>query len=573
MMDKRKKVLLIGRDNTLCSGIRNMLKKEVYHVDFTYNAGEAFTKIQNARTDLVLLDCDSSGINIPEFISFISASARNKPGILAMINCADGGCGSDYTLLAVDDVITKPLNSVELQCRIHRILVRRCSAGVPDAHQSDSETFLEIMKNSSSAQTNREILHTIVRKVAIRMNATRCSIIRATCGRKFARIIASYDGPDIHSGITLDNYPEIKKALETKDAVVAHSVCPDPLMKDVRDKRKFLKGHIIVVLPILLKGDAVGVLFLRSSQEKESFTESTLKVLKMVACIVASVLDNVFLHESLESARSQLTQSERLRVLGELATGVIHDFNNVLSGILGHIHMLLSRNVDAATCERLQTIEKLVLDGSDVVRRVREFTGICASKEFATININDMVNDVVRMTEPKWSGDPEHAEITVRVDVDSTATPVVEGNASELREVFTNILFNAVDAMPKGGKLTIQTRTNGRYVSVRFFDTGEGMSKETKRRVFEPFFTTKGSRGMGLGMSVAQEIIKRHHGRIVIDSERGVGTVVTVRLPLPGKLTKKMEVPSVLKKSKKTKALFSGDDEIVPDALVENFIN
>ena len=257
--------------------------------------------------------------------------------------------------------------------------------------------------------------------------------------------------------------------------------------------------------------------------------------MKVVARVAANALDNAFLYENLESTRLQLIQSERLRALGELATGVAHNFNNLLSGILGHTQMLLSRSLDAATRERLQIIEKLVLDGSEIVRRVQEFTRLRTTKDFSEVNIKDIINDIIRMTESKWSGGSNIPKITLRVDTDSMEIPIVEGNASELREVFINILFNAVDAMPKGGEFTIQTKTDGKDIFVYFIDTGEGMSEETKR-VFDPFFTTKGSKGTGLGMSFAYGIISRHNGHISIDSEPGVGTTVTVQLPISEKI-------------------------------------
>ena len=258
--------------------------------------------------------------------------------------------------------------------------------------------------------------------------------------------------------------------------------------------------------------------------------------MKVVTRIAANALDNAFLYENLESTRLQLVQSERLRALGELATGVAHNFNNLLSGILGHTQMLLSKSLDAATSERLQIIEKLVLDGSEVVRRVQEFTRIRTTKDFPEVNIKDIINDIIRMTESKWSGGSNIPKITLRVDTDSMEIPIVEGNASELREVFINILFNAVDAMPKGGEFTIQTKTDGKDIFVYFIDTGEGMSEETRKGVFDPFFTTKGSKGTGLGMSLAYGIISRHNGHISIDSEPGVGTTVTVQLPISEKI-------------------------------------
>ena len=570
-MDTQKKVLLVEKDHAVWHFVQSVLKKDIYDLDFADNAKYALIKIQNTTTDLVLFDCDSLGINVSEFISLIKNSTDNMPGIIALTNNINDDV--DCTQHAVDDLITKPLNSTELQYRINRVFDRRNMIDLLNKDRADSEALLQISEAVSSTLSSREILHIIVKTVASLFEATRCSIFRVTQEKKFAHVIASHDDPDIELEITIDNYPEVKKALETREMVIVQYILLDPLMKDVQENIKSLKNNAIVVIPIILKDNVIGTLFLRSVRDNKFFNEREIKFLKVVARIAANALDNAFLYENLESTRLQLVQSERLRALGELATGVAHNFNNLLSGILGHTQMLLSKSLDAATSERLQIIEKLVLDGSEVVRRVQEFTRLRTTKDFPEVNIKDIINDVIRMTESKWSGGPNIPKITLRVDTDSMEIPIVEGNASELREVFINILFNAVDAMSKGGELTIQTKTDGKDIFVYFIDTGEGMSEETKKRVFDPFFTTKGSKGTGLGMSLAYGIISRHNGHISIDSEPGVGTTVVVQLPISEKFIKEMERKYNLKHEEKTKILLIEDHKITLDVLAENLVN
>ncbi|HHT9136251.1 MAG TPA: response regulator [Candidatus Wunengus sp. YC60] len=570
-MDTQKKVLLVEKDNAIWHFVRSILKNELYDLDFADDAKYALTKIQNNTTDLILFDCTSLGVNMSEFISLIKNSTDNMPSIIALTkNISDD---VDYTQHPVDDLITKPLNSTELQYRINRVFDRRNMIDLLNKDRADSEALLQISEAVSSTLSSKEILHIIVKNVAFLFDATRCSIFRVAQEEKFAQVIASHDNPDIELEITIDNYPEVKKALETREMVIVQYILLDPLMKEVQENIQSLKNNAIVVIPIILKDNVIGTLFLRSVRDNKFFNEREIKFLKVVARIAANALDNAFLYENLESTRLQLIQSERLRALGELATGVAHNFNNLLSGILGHTQMLLSKNLDPATCERLQIIEKLVLDGSEVVRRIQEFTRLRTTKDFSEVNIKDIINDVVRMTESKWSGGSNIPKITLRIDTDSMEIPIVEGNASELREVFINILFNAVDAMPKGGEFTIQTKTNGKDIFVYFIDTGEGMSAETKKRVFDPFFTTKGSKGTGLGMSVAYGIISRHSGHISIDSELGVGTTVIVQLPISEKFIKEMERKYNLKHEEKTKILLIEDHKITLDVLAENLIN
>ena len=570
-MDTQKKVLLVEKDNAIWHFVQSVLKKDVYDLDFVDNARDAIIKIQNNPKDLILFDCNSLGVNMSEFISLIKNSTDNVPSIIAITKNINDDI--DCTQPAVDDLITKPLNSTELQYRVHRVFDHRNMIDLLNKDRADSEALLQISEAVSSTLSSKEIFYIIVKKVATLIDATRCSIFRVTLDKKYAQVIASHDNPDIHLEIMIDNYPEVKKALETRETVIVQYILQDPLMKDVQENVKSIKDNAIVVIPIILKGNVIGTLFLRSVRDNKFFSERELKFLKVVAHIAANALDNAFLYENLESTRLQLVRSERLRAMGELATGVAHNFNNLLSGILGHTQMLLSKSLDAATSERLQIIEKLVLDGGEVVKRIQEFTRLRTTKDFSEVNIKDIINDVVRMTESKWSGESNIPKITLRVDTDSMEIPIVEGNASELREVFIDILFNAVDAMPKGGELTIQAKSGGKSVFVTFFDTGEGMSEETKKRVFDPFFTTKGSKGTGLGMSVAYGIISRHNGQIIIDSELGVGTAVTVQLPVSEKVIKEIEGKFNLKQEEKTKILLVEDHKVTLDILAENLIN
>ncbi len=570
-MDTQKKVLLVEKDNAIWHFVRSILKKEIYDLDFADDAKYALTKIQNNTTDLILFDCNSLGVNMSEFISLIKNSTDNMPGIIALTkNIHDD---VDYTQPAVDDLIIKPLNSTELQYRINRVFDRRNMIDLLNKDRADSEALLQISEAVSSTLSSREILHIIVKKVASLFDATRCSIFRVAHEEKSAQVIASHDNPDIEMEITIDNYPEVKKALETGEMVIVQYILLDPLMKDVQENIQSLKNNAIVVIPIILKDNVIGTLFLRSVRDNKFFNEREIKFLKVVARIAANALDNAFLYENLESTRLQLVQSERLRALGELATGVAHNFNNLLSGILGHTQMLLSKDINDSIRERLQIVEKLVLDGGEIVRRIQEFTRLRTTKDFSAVNLKDIINDVVRMTELKWSGGHNTSKIMLRVDANQMEIPIVDGNATELREVFINILFNAVDAMPNGGDLRIRTETNGKNVFVYFIDTGEGMSEETRKRVFDPFFTTKGSKGTGLGMSVAYGIINRHNGQISIDSEPGIGTTVTVQLPVSEKVIKEIECNYGLRREERTRILLIEDHKITLDILAENLVN
>ncbi|KPK78656.1 MAG: hypothetical protein AMJ89_00815 [candidate division Zixibacteria bacterium SM23_73] len=242
----------------------------------------------------------------------------------------------------------------------------------------------------------------------------------------------------------------------------------------------------------------------------------------------------------LTATRAQLVQKEKLRALGQMASGVAHDFNNLLSIILGRVQLLQRKAKDSETERGLRSIERAALDASSTIKRIQDFARVRKDQEFKWVNIDQVIDDVIALTKTKWKDQAEANGISIRLEVqkDRRRLPPVAGDESELKEAFTSIVFNAVDAMPKGGKIIIRTRTNRKSVFVYFIDSGIGISEEAKQKIFEPFFTTKGVKNAGLGLSVAYGIIQRHQGDIQIESKPGEGTTAVVRLPVSKTLGK-----------------------------------
>jgi PAS domain S-box-containing protein len=228
--------------------------------------------------------------------------------------------------------------------------------------------------------------------------------------------------------------------------------------------------------------------------------------------------------------QEHLLQHEKLRALGELASGVAHDFNNILGIILGRAQLLQSRVGDPDVQKGLRTIERAAFDGGETVRRIQDFARSRTASDFDDIDLNVLLPEVVEITRTRWKDEAEVRNVKIDVSVDLGEIPNIKGNASEIREVYTNLIFNAVDAMPDGGRVTIESYTDGDDAVVEVRDTGRGMKEHVRARVFDPFFTTK-TKGMGLGMSVVYGIVERHRGRISVESAPGVGTTFTIRIP------------------------------------------
>ncbi len=229
--------------------------------------------------------------------------------------------------------------------------------------------------------------------------------------------------------------------------------------------------------------------------------------------------------------QEQFSQMEKLSALGELASGVAHDFNNTLAGILGRAQLLLRTNDPEKVQRGLGIIIKAAEDGAKTVKRIQDFARQRRDHDFEPVSIDQILFDVSEITRPRWKDRAEAANIHISLDLQIRSKSSVMGDESELREVLVNMVFNAVDAMPTGGQLTLSSEDAGDTVVVSITDTGSGMGPEVRSRIFDPFFTTKGKTGMGLGLAVSFGIIRRHEGSITVESEVGKGTTFRISLP------------------------------------------
>jgi len=242
--------------------------------------------------------------------------------------------------------------------------------------------------------------------------------------------------------------------------------------------------------------------------------------------------------DKLQTAQHQLVAQERLRALGQMASGIAHDFNNTLAPILGFTELLLKQPDPFADRSRalkyLGLIRQSAQDGAHVVRGLREFYRPRLPGETThPVNLNDLVRQSIELTQPRWKQQATATGISIAMATDLAADlPAVAGNEASLREALTNLLFNAVDALPAGGTITFRTWVADQHVLLEVTDTGTGMTPEIRRHCLEPFFTTKGTAGTGLGLSMVHGVIRRHDGTLEIDTAPGAGTTVRLRLPI-----------------------------------------
>ena len=268
----------------------------------------------------------------------------------------------------------------------------------------------------------------------------------------------------------------------------------------------------------------------------------------------------------------QLFQNEKLRALAEMASGVAHDFNNALASILGNAQLLLFTVEDEEAKESLRVIEKVAKDSAQTVRRLQDFTRKRVHHELIKVDINSIIKDSIEITKPKWKDEVQSRGVRVEVVSNLEDVPLVSGNASELREVITNLIFNAIEAMPQGGKIEVRTFKKGKEVFVQISDTGIGIAEEARKKIFEPFFTTKPFTNTGLGLSMSYGIIKRFGGEIEVKSKVGYGTTFTIILPSGGDGREEVVSPTTLKAGRKARILVIDDEEFVRSVLARTLV-
>ena len=226
-----------------------------------------------------------------------------------------------------------------------------------------------------------------------------------------------------------------------------------------------------------------------------------------------------------------LNQTQRIRVenIGRMTLGLIHEINNMLTNVLGNLEIidisnLLPEDSDELN-QMLHTIRKAALDGASMTKSIKSYIRNEKTSTFELLDLPSLIEDCVSFTKPYWYNEPRRKGIEIDLFSHFEPLPPIMGSAVELKEVFINLITNAVQAMPRGGKLNINGVLDQKdRIIIHVTDTGNGMSQKIKQRIFEPMFTTKGKMGTGMGLSICQSILRNHDADIEVQSELGQGT-------------------------------------------------
>ena len=323
---------------------------------------------------------------------------------------------------------------------------------------------------------------------------------------------------------------------------------PDLSQLDFPFPQRLASGGLgsVVAAPLLVESKVFGLL-IAARHQPQAFSSSDCEFLRQLSEHVALAAHQSQIYTALQQAYDDLRQTqqivmqqERLRALGQMASGIAHDINNAISPVALYTELLLERepNLSVRTREYLKTTQTAIEDVAHTVSRMREFY---RQREpqliLLPVDVSHLAQQVLDLTRARWSDMPQKRGIVIQMNSElAPDLPPVAGVESEIREALINLVFNAVDAMPEGGTLTVRTKTSSApgkgHIDVEVADSGIGMDEETRRRCLEPFFTTKGERGTGLGLAMVYGVTQRHNAEVEIDSARGKGTTIRMRFPV-----------------------------------------
>ena len=292
-----------------------------------------------------------------------------------------------------------------------------------------------------------------------------------------------------------------------------------------------------LVVPVRLRHEIVGALYLADPGARE-FGPDEVAAVQVLASLLALGMENDRLYgevrtalEGMASAQDHLVQTEKARAVGAMAGGIANEFNNLLAIVLGKTQLMLPRAPEGPMREGLAAVEEAAWRAADVVRRLQGFAATSMENDAGPVDLVSVVRDALALTRALWKDEAEARGTPIEVVTVLDTVPHVDGQAPALREAVMNLILNALDAMPRGGRLGLTTRRADGGAELDVSDSGEGMREDVRRRIFDPFFTTRAPQRTGLGLSVVHGVVNRHHGSVRVRSEHGGGTTVTLWLP------------------------------------------
>lgn len=330
----------------------------------------------------------------------------------------------------------------------------------------------------------------------------------------------------------------LHRVLSSRKPTLVHDVFADSELMH-RPSVTSLSLRCALCVPLVQRDRLYGAMYADSRAGAGSFDAVDLEVLALFADHAAAAIETARLladlqrsYADLRSAQDKLVRGERLRVMGELAGGVAHEFNNLLTAMLARLQLLGLEPLSPRIRTEIELVQRTALDAAEVVRRLQTFSRSQRRSDYVRVDIGEVCADVVEFLRPLWTTRRLAGNGRVLVHLRASRGHTVLGDPTELREVITNLLKNAIEAIEHGGAVTISTTVRSARVVVAVDDEGHGISPDLRGKLFTPFFTTKGDKGTGLGLCLSQQIVERHGGELALHTRSEGGTRAEVTLPL-----------------------------------------
>jgi len=388
------------------------------------------------------------------------------------------------------------------------------------------EFINQLILETSYMQTNRELLDTSLKKVAEIIDIDFGYIVSYTKNEIITRYVEGQYNLPYGLLEEVPNYrfesSEIREMIRKRVLIVGQEELLIPEYKCFSRKYRF---STVITVPIGFDSTNANKLMLLFSRKGKDEVLEHVPLLETIGNTLWMLMQKQRIYEKYQN---NIVRTEKFRALGELAGGIIHDFNNLLTTILGFSQIILTRELEEEVKEFVNIIHKSALDGKKIVERLQNFNRGRTHTEKGVYDINSIVESSIEMVRPRWKYFYEYYGNELKIEKDLRAKSKIFCVEHEIREVIINLLSNAMDAMENGGVLSVKTYDEEDKVVVEIMDTGSGIPEEIREEIFEPFCSTKGIKGTGLGLSIVKDIINDHKGFIELESKIGEGTTFRI---------------------------------------------
>lgn len=547
-MSHPKQILIVEDNAQTADYLAELLQAQGYHTEWAFDREEVFNKLRGPSPgaagveqpfDLILLDLmlTPGGIEGFEICRRIKSDDRFQHIAIIMVT----GLGSTVNKalgfeLGADDYVTKPFVPEELVARVKAALRVRDMEQAAVQRNRELGALNDISRAAGSSLDLNQVLLTTLNQTLTVMSAQAALIALIDTEKTDDLVLQMHRGMPIQVGDQLNGARWkrgeglLGEVVARGERVVSTDLGADPHLSS-------LISHglpLAACTPLFSQQGIVGGLAILA-RDSTLWQEHSLDLLEAIGTQVGTAIENARLYtrikqvaQELADSQAQLVQAEKLAAMGRLTIYIAHELNNPLQAVQNCLHLVIHRSLGREKSREFlmmaqEEVERLI----KIVQRMLEFNRPSLGQDFDT-DVHAVIQDVLALTSQRT----QRADIRVK-KVFASDMPILKANKDQLKQVILNLVINAIEAMPKGGELSITTwmgeKRQWAFIAVR--DQGIGLAPEIREHIFEPFYTTK-SQGTGVGLSISYGLIEQHGGDIMVESTTGAGSCFTVKLPI-----------------------------------------